>query len=83
MTDKVNRPPKKPKVVTSSTIEKMPSSTKLPSSHPKKGKGLMTGQGTISEKHPVLLREDLWYAIRQLLSIIKDDDYKGFGNHVI
>ena len=41
----------------------------------------MTGQGPVSKKRPVLLLEDSWYAIGQLLSIIKVDDYEDLGNH--
>ena len=77
--EKVNCPPKKPKVVTGST-SKTP--TKLP---PKPGlgigKGLMKGPVPIAEKHPLLLREDSGYALKQLSSIIKDDNYSDLGNH--
>ena len=80
--DKIDRPPKKPKVVTRSTVEESPDSNKLPPPpRPGKGKGVMTSQGPVTEKHPILLREDSWYAIKQLLSIIKDDDYEDLGNH--
>ena len=41
----------------------------------------MMGQGPITKKHPVLLREDSRYALKQLSSIIKDDDYEDLGNH--
>lgn len=41
----------------------------------------MTGQIPIIEERPVLLQEDLWYAIKQLSSIIKDDGYVDLGNH--
>ena len=47
----------------------------------RKEKGLMTGYGPVTKKWPVLLREDSWYAIKQLSSIIKDDDYEDLGNH--
>lgn len=30
-----------------------------------------------------LLREDSWYAVELLSSIIKDDDYENLGNHAI
>lgn len=33
------------------------------------------------KQHVPLLREDLWYAVGLLLSIIKDDDYENLGNH--
>ena len=69
-------------MVTRSTIEETPDSNKLPPSpHLRKGKGVMTSQGPVNEKHPVLLREDLRYAIKQLLSIIKEDDYEDLSNH--
>ena len=35
----------------------------------------------VMEKRPVLLREDSGYALKQLSSIIKDDDYEDLGNH--
>ena len=76
---KIDRPPKKPKVVMGSTVEETPDTIKLPPS--RKGKGLMMGQGPITKKHPVLLREDSRYALKQLSSIIKDDDYEDLGNH--
>ena len=41
----------------------------------------MTGQKPITDKRPVLLREDLQYAIKQLSSVFKDNDYKDLGNH--
>ena len=46
-----------------------------------KGKGLMKGVVPVTKKCPVLLREDSGYALKQLSSIIKDDNYKDFGNH--
>ena len=42
----------------------------------------MTGQGLVTKKHPILLHEDSRYVIKQLSSIIKDDDYEDLGNHV-
>ena len=41
----------------------------------------MMVKGPVSEKCPTLLHEDLWYAIGQLSSIIKDYDYENLGNH--
>ena len=41
----------------------------------------MMAQGSISEKRPGLFRKDSQYAIGQLSSIIKDNDYKDLGNH--
>lgn len=59
-----------------------PATSKLP---PKpglgKGKGLMTSHYPVTEKHPVLLCEDSGYTLKQLSSIIKDDDYEDLGNH--
>ena len=80
--DKVNRPPKKPKVVTGSTVGETPLTTRLPPpSRPGKGKGLMTSHGPVSKKRTVLLREDSQYTIGQLSSIINSDDYEDLGNH--
>ena len=63
-TDKVDRPTKKPKVVTGSTIRETPPTTKLPPpSCPEKGKGLITAKGPVSKKRPTLLCKDSWYAI--------------------
>ena len=81
-TDKVDCPAKKPKVVTGPTVEETPSSAKLPPlPRHGAGKGLMTIKGPVSEKCRTLLHEDSWYAIGQLLSIIKDYDYENLGNH--
>ena len=41
----------------------------------------MKGPDPVTEKCPILLLEDLGYALKQLSSIIKDDDYEGLGNH--
>ena len=41
----------------------------------------MKGPDPVTEKRPILLLEDLGYALKQLSSIIKDDDYEGLGNH--
>ncbi|XP_075662196.1 uncharacterized protein LOC142631769 [Castanea sativa] len=46
-----------------------------------KGKGLMKGPALISEKPPVLLREDSEYALEKLSSIITVDNYEDLGNH--
>ena len=75
--DKVNRPLKKPKVVTGSTVGETPPTTQLPfPSHPGKRKGLITGHGSVSEKRPILLHEDSQYAIGYLSSIIMANDYR-------
>lgn len=39
------------------------------------------GQGPVFEKCPVLLCKDSRYAIEQLFSIIKHDNYEDLGNH--
>ena len=57
--DKTDRLLKKPKVTAGSAVEENPNAKKLP--HLPgigKGKGFMTGQGPVTEKCPVLLRED-------------------------
>ena len=41
----------------------------------------MTGSVSITEKPPVLLREDSKYALEQLSSIITIDDYEDLSNH--
>ena len=41
----------------------------------------MTSHDPVTEKHPFLLREDSRYTLKQLPSIIKDDDYEDLGNH--
>ena len=41
----------------------------------------MKGLDPVTEKCPILLLEDLGFALKQLSSIIKDDDYEGLGNH--
>ena len=64
------------KVEAGSAFEENPNANKLPPpSGPRKGKGLMTGQGPVIAKPVVLLYEDSRYALKQLSSIIKDDDY--------
>lgn len=82
--EKGDHPPKKPKVGSRLTVGETPAINKLP---PKpslgKGKGLMKGQVLATEEQLVLLRKDLSYALKQLLSIINDDDYSDLGNHVI
>ena len=61
---------------------KTPTTSKLP---PKpglgKGKGLIASKGLVTEKPPILLCEDSWYALKQLSSIIKDEDYEDQGYH--
>ena len=80
LSEKVDYPPKKPKVVT------RPNAGKTPAKLPPKlslgiGKGLMKGHVLIVEECLVLHHEDSSYALNQLSSIIKDDDYLDLGNH--
>ena len=82
LSDKIDRFPKKPKVAVGLIVRETPGTHKLPPPPgPGKGKGLMMDQGPVTGKHPVLLREDVHYAFKQLSSIIKDDDYEDLGNH--
>ena len=78
LSEKVDHPPKKPKVVTGSTVGETPATSKLP---PKPGRGKGKGANPVTEKHLVLLCEDSGYALKQLSSSIKDDDYKDLSNH--
>ena len=69
-------------MVTGSIVGETPTTSKLPLKPGiGKGKGLMTSHDPVTEKHPVLLREDSGYMLKQLSSIIKDDDYEDLGNH--
>lgn len=79
LSEKIDCPPKKPKVMKVATV----SATTDPKKSPlvRKDKGLMTGQVPVAEKHPILFHEDSQYALEQLLSIIKDDDYEALSNH--
>ena len=80
--EKVDRPPKKPKVVTRSTVGETPATSKLPPKPGRgKGKGLMKGANPVTKKRLVLLRDDSGYALKQLSSNIKNDNYKDLGNH--
>lgn len=56
--DKIDRLPKKPKVIVGSSGVTLIEAKLPPSPIHGKGKGLMTGQGPIVEKCLVLLRED-------------------------
>ena len=63
-----------------------PNAGKIPAKLPAKpgpgvGKGLMKGPAHVTEECPVLLCENSSYALKQILSIIKDDDYFDLGNH--
>ena len=41
----------------------------------------MKGPILVAKERPILLREDLSYALKQLSSIIKDDDHSNLGNY--
>ena len=41
----------------------------------------MKGPDLVTKKCLILLCEDLGYSLKQLSSIIKDNDYEGLGNH--
>ena len=45
------------------------------------GKGLMVPPPSSQKKSPVLLREDLKYALGKFSSIIGSEDYEDLGNH--
>ena len=45
------------------------------------GKGLMVPPPGSQKKPPVLLREDLKYALEKISSIIGSEDYEDLGNH--
>ena len=82
LSEKADHPPKKPKVVTRSIVGETPTTSKLPPKPgPGKGKDLMTSQGLVTMKPPILLRKDSQYALKQISSIIKDEDYEDLGNH--
>ena len=80
--DKGDRPPKKLKEVAAITNRETPVATQVPPPvHHGVGKGLMTAKGLVLEQCPPFLRKDPRYVMGLLSSIIKDDDYKDFGNH--
>ena len=65
-------------------VGETPTTSKLPPEPSSgKGKGPIKGPDLITEKWPVLLREDSGYALKHFSSIIKDDDYKDLGNLAI
>ena len=81
--ERVDRQPKKPKVMVS-VVGETPTTSKLPPKPgPRKGKGLMVGEGPVTKKPLVLLCVDSQYALKQISSIIKDEDYEDLGNHAI
>ena len=60
----------------SKTLAKLP-----PKPGPGVEKGLIKGPVPVAEEQPVLFREDSSYSLKQLSSIIKEDDYSDLGNH--
>ena len=65
-----------------SVVGETPTTSKLPPKpSPRKGKGLMVGEGPVTKKPSVLLREDSQYALKKISSIIKDKDCEDLGNH--
>ena len=80
-TKRVYQQPKKPKV-TGLVFGETPTTSKLPPKpSPRKGKGMMVGEGLVTKKPSVLLREDSQYALKKISSIIKDEDCEDLGNH--
>ena len=77
--EKVDHPPKRPKVVTEPTVGE--ATTGKLSLKPDMRKGLMTGGEPLTKKPLVLLCKDSQYALQQISSIIKDGDYEDLGNH--
>ena len=79
---KGDRAPKKQKVLTKPVIGLMAEGNKTmtPAKHGG-GKGLMVPLPGSQKKPPVLLREDLKYALGKLSSIIGSEDYEDLGNH--
>ena len=74
--------PKRPKVSLEPIVSLMADGTKTatPLKHGA-GKGLMIPLLGSQKKSPVLLREDLNYALKKLSSIISSEDYEDLGNH--
>ena len=63
--EKTDHPLEKPKVTMGSNVGVTSDARKLPPQpRPIKGKRLMTGHDPITEKHPILLREDSHYAFK-------------------
>ena len=63
-----------------------PNASKTPAKLPLKpgsgvGKGLMKGPVPVAEEQLVLFCEDSSYSLKQLSSIIKEDNYSDLGNH--
>ena len=79
---KRDRAPKKQKVSTEPVIGLMAecNKTATPAKHGG-GKGLMVLPPGSQKKLPILVREDLKYALGKLSSIIGSEDYEVLGNH--
>ena len=79
---KGDRAPKKQKVSTEPVIGLMAEGNKTvtPAKHGG-GKGLMVPPPASQKKPPVLLCEDLKYALEKLSSIIGNENYEDLGNH--
>ena len=79
---KVDRAPKKQKVLTEPVIGLMAEGKKtVTPAKPRGGKGLMVPPPGSQKKPPVLLREDPKYALGKISSIIGSEDYEDLGNH--
>ena len=79
---KVDRAPKKQKVLTEPVIGLMAEGKKtVTPAKPGAGKGLMVPPPSSQKKPPVLLREDPKYALGKISSIIGSEDYEDLGNH--
>ena len=80
---KVDRAPKKQKVLTEPVIGLMAEGKKtVTPAKPRGGKGLMVPPPGSQKKPPVLLREDPKYALGKISSIIGSEDYDDLGNHL-
>ena len=74
--------PKKPKTIPEPVVGlKAKTKKTVTPLGPGKGKGLMMSSVPVTEKPPILLREDSKYALEHLLSIITTDNYKDLSNH--
>ena len=79
--DKIDHPPKKPKVMVGPVgVARIEIKLPPPFVHGK-GKGLMMDQVPTDKKRPVLLHEDPQYAFKQLSFIITSEDYEDLDNH--
>ena len=79
---KVDRAPKKQKVLTEPVIGLMAKGKKtVTPAKPGGGKGLMVPPPGSQKKSPVLLREDPKYALGKISYIIGSEDYEDLGNH--